>query len=157
VKPKKIFFLKKKSIALIFIPHSGTYVCISGTGHETGFLFGDADGITRKNITLFSKKSVTLTMHNSLVWSIAVSPYHGIIASTGSDGSVMVKPYSSDEYIVNPKHKVSCTNIFLNAILATSSNFMNQLKVLEYTLYKLIYDPDTQMLKYIDGLKPKVK
>lgn len=102
---------KQKKFESVFNAYfySGTHVCISGTGHGSGFLFGDADGITRKNTTLHSKKSITLTMHNSLVWSIAVSPHHGIIASTGSDGSVMVKPYSSDEYAANPKHKVRYT------------------------------------------------
>jgi WD40 repeat protein len=85
---------------------SGTYICILGTGHGKEFLFGDIDGITRKNTAFSNKKSVTLTMHNSLIWSIAASPFHGIVASAGSDGSVMVKPFSSDKYALNPKHKV---------------------------------------------------
>lgn len=59
------------------------------------------------NTTFQGKKSITLTMHNSLVWSIATCPHHGILASAASNGSVMVKLYSNEEYKLNPKHKVS--------------------------------------------------
>lgn len=93
--------------------YSGTYICIAGTGHGSGFLFGDTDGITRKNISFQSKKSITLTMHSSLVWSIATNPFHGIVASAASDGTVMAKPYSNDNIKYNPKHKVNFTPVYI--------------------------------------------
>jgi hypothetical protein len=85
---------------------SGTYICILGTGHGEGFLYSDIDGVTRKNVSFQNKKSITLTMHNCMVWDMSTSPLHGVIASSASDGTVMVKPYSSTGYTANPKHKV---------------------------------------------------
>ncbi|KAI7892019.1 WD40-repeat-containing domain protein [Mucor mucedo] len=113
-----------------------TYICIAGTGHGSRFCFGDTDGISRINLTFQQKKSVTLTAHNCLIWSIATSPFHGIAATAASDGTLMVKPYSSEKIKFNPKHK---------------------LNILEYTLYKLIFDNDTQTFRYVDGLLPKTK
>lgn len=84
----------------------GNYICVLGTGHGKEFLFSDIDGVTRKNSSFTSKFSFTLTMHNSIVWSMAASPYHGVIASVGSDGSVMVKTFSHDAFNIPPRHKV---------------------------------------------------
>ncbi|KAI8083871.1 WD40-repeat-containing domain protein [Thamnidium elegans] len=84
-----------------------TYICVAGTGHSAQFIFGDIDGTTRTNVTFKNKFSVVLTMHNALVWSIATSPHHGIAATSASNGTVRVKLYANEEYILKPKHKVS--------------------------------------------------
>lgn len=86
-------------------------MCIAGTGHSEQFIFGDTDGTTRTNVTFQNKCSVTLTMHNALIWSIATCPYHGIAATSASNGTVMVKLYANEEYILKPKHKVSSSTL----------------------------------------------
>ncbi|KAI8386832.1 WD40-repeat-containing domain protein [Blakeslea trispora] len=108
-----------------------TFTCISGTGHGYGFLFSEADGLVRRNLSYNTRKTINLNSHSSHVWSIAVSPHHGIMASVSSNGNAMVKTFVHDEIELTTKHKNP-----------------------EYTLYKLIFDDDTQSFRFVDGIKP---
>ncbi|RCH99100.1 hypothetical protein CU098_010494 [Rhizopus stolonifer] len=110
------------------------FTCISGTGHNSGFLFSEADGMVRRNFGYDTKKSLNLTAHNGHVWAISVSPHHGIMASVSSNGNAMVKMFASDEVELTGRHKN-----------------------LEYTLYRLMFDNDTQTFRYVDGIKPSVR
>lgn len=83
-----------------------TYVAVEGIGSTSQFVFGDYEGVGRLNTTLNHKKSVTLTMHHGLIWSLAITPQHGIAVSAASTGTVKLKLYANDDYALNHKHKV---------------------------------------------------
>ncbi|KAI8370866.1 WD40-repeat-containing domain protein [Choanephora cucurbitarum] len=110
-----------------------TFTSISGTGHSYGFLFSEADGLVRRNLSYIARKAINLNAHSSHVWSISVSPHHGVMASVSSNGSAMVKMFAHDEIELTAKHKNP-----------------------EYTLYKLIFDNDTQTFRFVDGIKPNL-
>ncbi|CEP10880.1 hypothetical protein [Parasitella parasitica] len=109
-----------------------TYICLCGPGFGSGFLYGESDGIMRKNMCLTARKSIALTSHNSMIWQCAVSPHHGIMASVGSNGTAMVKPFAHNDIEYTQSHRPA-----------------------EYTLYELVYDQNSKTFKYIDGIKPK--
>ncbi|KAI8640074.1 WD40-repeat-containing domain protein [Parasitella parasitica] len=109
-----------------------TYICLCGPGFASGFLYGESDGIMRKNIYLTTRKSITLTSHNSMIWQCAVSPHHGIMASVSSNGKAMVKPFAHDDIEYTQSHRPA-----------------------ECTLYELEYDQESKIFKYIDGIRPK--
>jgi hypothetical protein len=52
------------------------------------------------------RKAASLTSHNSMVWQCAVSPHHGIMASVGSSGTAIVKPFAHDDIVYTQNHRV---------------------------------------------------
>jgi hypothetical protein len=49
---------------------------------------------------------MSLTAHNSHVWDISVSPLHCIIASVGSNGTALIKPFAVDNTVYTRLDKV---------------------------------------------------
>jgi len=41
-----------------------------------------------------------------MVWQCAVNPHHGIMASAGSNGTAIVKPFAHDDIIYTQSHRV---------------------------------------------------
>lgn len=78
-----------------------------GPGFGSGFLYGEIDGVVRKNMYFVGRKAVALTWHNSMIWQCAVSPHHGIMASVASNGTAMVKPFAHNDIVYTQSHRVS--------------------------------------------------
>jgi hypothetical protein len=60
----------------------------------------------KKNFNVGSRKGLSLSAHNSHVWDISSSPLHCIIASVGSNGTAMVKPFADEDLVYAQKDKV---------------------------------------------------
>ncbi|CAO3626298.1 unnamed protein product [Mucor fragilis] len=108
------------------------YVCLCGPGFGSGFLYAENDGVVRRNMHLTIRKAASLTSHNSMVWQCAVSPHHGIMASVGSSGTAIVKPFAHDDIVYTQNHRPA-----------------------EYTLYELMFDDESKSFRYKDGFQPK--
>ncbi|EPB83806.1 hypothetical protein HMPREF1544_09439 [Mucor circinelloides 1006PhL] len=75
----------------------------------------------------------TQRMMVCMVWQCAVNPHHGIMASAGSNGTAIVKPFAHDDIIYTQSHRPA-----------------------ECTLYELIFDDASKTFKYLDGFLPKI-
>lgn len=111
--PYKIFRVRCRGSILVYtskilIRHLliDPYVCLCGPGFGSGFLYAESDGVVRRNMHLTIKKAASLTSHNSMVWQCAVSPHHGIMASVGSNGTAIVKPFAHDDIVYTQSHRV---------------------------------------------------
>lgn len=100
----------------------GLYTCVAGIGHGVGFIYADSDGTARKTFGYDSKKKITLTVHNCLVYSLSTSPHHGILGSVSSNGSAKLKPFSNDKVNYTQRNKVQSKKkashiVFTNLLL----------------------------------------
>lgn len=89
-----------------FFASTGTYTFLAGTGHDTSFLYVESDGVVKKNYSLYSRKAYSMSAHNSHVWDISISPLHCVVASVGSNGTAMVKPFADRNSVYTKKEKV---------------------------------------------------